>query len=145
MISPLSKPHMAPPKRAKTHLVSLFLRGRALRITEVHEPEIDTGHHCSFYSTCSRWRQQRTVLRQQHGERFGDLSYALGGYSSRQEGGQNIDGPIEQWKPNMEAVKATIEFAKSTRRLQPKVADEESRSVEEAEERRQLRMPSPSS
>ena len=32
----------------------------------------------------------------------------LGGYLSRQEGRQNINGPIEQWKPNMEAVKAMI-------------------------------------
>ena len=98
-----------------------------------------------FLFKCNRWVQQRTILRRQHGQRFEDLSYALGGYSSRQEGGQNIDGPIEQWKPSMEAVKATIEFAKSTGRLQPKVEDEESREEEEAEERRQLRMPSPTS
>ena len=48
-----------------------------------------------FLFSCSRWTQQRTRMRQQHGKRFGDLSYALGGYSSRQEGGKNIDGPIE--------------------------------------------------
>ena len=56
------------------------------------------------------------------------------GYSSRQEGGQNINGPIVQWKPNIEAVKATIKFAKSTGRLHPKGQDEESREEEEAEE-----------
>jgi hypothetical protein len=80
-----------------------------------------------FLFTCNRWVQQRMILRQQHGERVGDLSYALGGYLSRQEGGQSIDGPIEQWELNMEAVKATIEFAKSIGRLQPKALDEESR------------------
>jgi len=96
-----------------------------------------------FLFSCRRWRQQRAKLRQQHGQRFGELSYALGGYSSRQEGGQSIDGPIKYWKPDIEAVRATINFAKSTGRLQPKVQDGESRDEEEAEERRQLRMPSP--
>src|SRR5689334_14783009 len=38
-----------------------------------------------FLFACSRWRQQRAKLREQHGHRFGELSYALGGYSSRQE------------------------------------------------------------
>ena len=95
-----------------------------------------------FLFACRRWRQQRAKLRQQHGERFGELSYALGGYSSRQEGGESIDGPIERWKAGMEAVRATIEFARSTGRLQPNVRDEESREEQEAEERRQLRIPS---
>lgn len=95
-----------------------------------------------FLFRCSRWVQRRTTLRQQHGERFGDLSYALGGYSSRQEGGQNIDGPIEKWKPNMEAVKATIVFAKSTGRLQPNEQGLTSTEEAEAEERRLLRIPS---
>lgn len=98
-----------------------------------------------FLFACRRWRQQRAKLRQQHGERFGELSYALGGYSSRQEGGESIDGPIEQWKADMEAVRATIEFARSTGRLQPNVRDEESREEQEAEERRQLRIPSAAS
>ncbi|KAF2259126.1 hypothetical protein CC78DRAFT_621284 [Lojkania enalia] len=92
------------------------------------------------------WRQQRAKLRQQRGQRFGELSYALGGYSSRQEGGgQSIDGPIQHWKPDMEAVRATIEFAKSTGRLQPNVQDEASRDEEEAEEWRQLRISSSAS
>ena len=89
--------------------------------------------------------KQRAKLRQQHGQRFGELSYALGGYSSRQEGGESIDGPIERWKPSMEAVRATIEFAKSTGRLQPNMQDEENREKQEAEERRQLRIPSSAS
>jgi hypothetical protein len=32
-------------------------------------------------------------------------------------GGQSIDGLIEQWRPNMEAVRVTIGFVRSTRRL----------------------------
>jgi len=98
-----------------------------------------------FLFSCRRWRQQRAKLQKQHGRWFGELSHALGGYSSRQVGGQSIDGPVEQWKADMEAVRATIEFVKSTGRLQPNVADEESRDEQEAEERRQLRIPSSAS
>jgi hypothetical protein len=98
-----------------------------------------------FLFSCRRWRQQREKVKQQHGQRFGELSYALGGYSSRQEGGQSIDGPIEKWKADMEAVKATIEFAKSTGRLQPNERDRASRDEEEVEEQRQLEIPSSAS
>jgi ribonuclease HI len=94
-----------------------------------------------FLFSCSRWVRQRAKLRRQHGERFGDLSYALGGYSNRQEGGENIDGPIERWKPDIDVVRATIEFAKDTGRLQPSEQDTAS-AEEEADERRQLRIPS---
>lgn len=59
----------------------------------------------------------------------------MGGYSTRQEGGQSIDGPIELWKADMEAVRAKIEFARSTGRLQPNVQDEENREEQEVEER----------
>jgi hypothetical protein len=73
-----------------------------------------------FLFSCSRWTHQRIKMKQQHGRRFGDLSYALGGYSSKQEGGKNIDGPIEHWEPDIKVVRATIQFAKSTGRLQAK-------------------------
>jgi hypothetical protein len=49
-----------------------------------------------FLFCCRKWERQRQKLWLQHGGRFGDLSYALGGYSSRQEGGESIDGPIER-------------------------------------------------
>jgi hypothetical protein len=81
-------------------------------------------------------------MRQQHGERFGDLSYALGGYSSRQEGGKSIDGPIERWKPDISMVRATIQFAIDTGHLQ--ASDQEAASAEaDLSERRQLQIPSP--
>jgi hypothetical protein len=96
-----------------------------------------------FLFVCRRWKQQRIKLRQQHGQRFGELSYALGGYSSRQEGGQSIDGPIERWKPDIKVAKATIEFAKNTGRLQLNEQDSTSREEEEAVERRHVRIPSP--
>ncbi|KAF2258889.1 hypothetical protein CC78DRAFT_477029, partial [Lojkania enalia] len=79
---------------------------------------------------------RRAKLRQQHGQRFSELSYALGGYSNR---------PIQHWKLDIEAVRATIEFTKSTGRLQPKVQDKVSRDEGEADERRQLRVSSSAS
>ena len=97
-----------------------------------------------FLFSCGRWTQQRSRLRQQHGNRFGDLSYALGGYSSRQEGGENIDGPIERWKPDINVVKATIQFAKDTGRLQPNEQDAAS-TEDDRNERQALRIPSPTS
>ena len=36
-----------------------------------------------FLFSCRRWVQQRIKLRQQHREWFRDLSFILGGYSSR--------------------------------------------------------------
>jgi hypothetical protein len=66
-----------------------------------------------FLVSCRGWERARTTKsRQQHGERFGDLSYALGGYLSRQEGGRRIDGPIERWKPDIDVVRATIDLQK---------------------------------
>jgi len=91
---------------------------------------------------CRKWERQRQKLRLQHGGRFGDLSYALGGYSSRQEGGKSIDGPIERWKPDMEVVRATIQFAMETRRLQ--TGSQGTASIEEDNnEQQQLRIPTP--
>lgn len=51
------------------------------------------------------------------GVRTRDLSYALEGFSSHKELGESIDGPIERWKPNIEVVRATIQFAIGTERL----------------------------
>jgi hypothetical protein len=97
-----------------------------------------------FLFACRRWVQCRARLRQQHGDRFGDISYALGGYSSRQEGGENIDGPMGKWKPDISVVRTTIQFAKETGRLQPK---EQNTTTAEADlnERRLLLGPSPTS
>ena len=95
-----------------------------------------------FLFSCRRWAQQRIKLREQHGDRFGDLSYALKGYSSRREGGRNIDGPIECWKSDISIVKATIKFAKETGRLHLSVQDAESTEAD-VNKRRLLRIPPP--
>jgi hypothetical protein len=94
-----------------------------------------------FLFLCSRWTHQRIKMKQQHGRRFRDLSYALRGYSSKQEGGKNIDGPIEHWKPDIKVVRATIQFVKSTERLQAK--NQEANTEVDLIEREQLRIPSP--
>lgn len=97
----------------------------------------DTESIAHYLFSCSRWAQQRIIMRQQHGRRFGDVSYALGGYSGRQEGGKSIDGRIEHWKPDIRVVQATIQFAKDTGRLQA--------NNQEADliERERLQIPSP--
>ena len=53
-------------------------------------------------------------------ERYGDLSYILGGRSSHKKpDGSDLDGPRERWKPNVAAVRATVKFAMKTGRLNP--------------------------
>jgi hypothetical protein len=79
-------------------------------------------------------------MRKRHGDRFGDLSYALGGYSVAREGGSSSDGPLEKWKPDIEAVRATIQFAKETGRLLQSTGHEAGREVD-INERLQLSVP----
>jgi hypothetical protein len=44
-------------------------------------------------------------------ERYGDLSYMLGGRSNhRKPDGSDLDGPREKWKPNVAAVRVTIKL-----------------------------------
>ncbi|KAF2462633.1 uncharacterized protein BDR25DRAFT_248431, partial [Lindgomyces ingoldianus] len=93
-----------------------------------------------FLFCCRRWERPRQKLRMQLGERFGDLSYTLGGYSSRQEGGESIDGPIERWKPDIEVVRATIQFAMDTKHLQS-VSNDTARAETDNNERQRLGIP----
>lgn len=44
--------------------------------------------------------------------RYGELSHALGGYSDASQ-----DGEQSKWRPDMRAVRATINFALATKRL----------------------------
>ena len=66
-----------------------------------------------FLFTFQRWRGPRNTLREAHRPRFGDLSYALGGYA-----GPEKDGDVLKRKPDMDAVRASIKFAMETRRLE---------------------------
>ena len=56
-------------------------------------------------------------MRRIHATRYGSISFALGGYSTHEIAGVRTDGRVEEWKPNQEAVRATIDFAIATRRL----------------------------
>lgn len=60
-------------------------------------------------------------MKSAHGRRFGNISYALGGYSDHKENEKIVDGEKDKWRPDWQAVKATIEFAKATGRLQYQV------------------------
>ena len=71
-----------------------------------------------FLFECSRWRQYREKLREVAGDRWGDLSFFLGGRTEQTKpSGELLDGPRKSWKPDMEVVNRTIEFAVATGRL----------------------------
>jgi len=72
--------------------------------------QIESIPHLLF--TCRKWEQHRANMRAEHGSRYGELSYALGGYNN-----VSRDGDPTKWKPNIKAVKATIEFVLATKRL----------------------------
>jgi hypothetical protein len=69
--------------------------------------------------SCPRWTDERGELRQTVGDGSGDVPYLLGGWGPKKNvrTGQFVDGPRERWKPDMEAVKATIRFLEKTGRL----------------------------
>jgi hypothetical protein len=127
-------------RTGKTSLKVYLYKIKAAATAECECGLVESIPH--FLFCCRKWDEQRRKLRLQHGERFGDLSYALGGFSSRQEGGQSIDGPIERWKPDIGVVRATIQFAIDTGRLQ--TGSQDTASIEEDNnERQQLRIPTP--
>ena len=66
-----------------------------------------------FLFRCTKWREQRTRLREisTKAGRW-DTSFFLGGWS-----GVTIDGVKDKWKPALDAVTATLDFAISTKRL----------------------------
>jgi len=70
-----------------------------------------------FLFACQRWKDERQNMKTAHGNRYSNLSFALGGYSNFERNGERVDGEISKWKPNWEAVKATIALARATGRL----------------------------
>jgi ribonuclease HI len=70
----------------------------------------ETIHH--FIFECPRWLLERQQIRNINRQRWGDTSFYLGGWTSRE-----IDGDMSKWRPHLEAVRATIAFAKATGRL----------------------------
>lgn len=66
---------------------------------------------------CRRWRTERKELWEavKDRSRRGDMPYLLGGWSGRKNPmGKYIDGEASTWKPDMGAVRATVDFAVKT-------------------------------
>jgi hypothetical protein len=49
------------------------------------------------------------------------VSYALGGYSIAERDGKKVDGEKDKWQPDLNAVKATIDYAIKTGRSQRQI------------------------
>ena len=73
-----------------------------------------------FLFHCPRYEHLRGDMITKAGQRYGDLSYMLGGRSSHQNAdGSSRDGPVEKWKADLTVVRTVIKFALSTERLSP--------------------------
>jgi hypothetical protein len=95
---------------------SLFRINRAESDQCSCQEDIESTEHFLFH--CKQWDELRQPMIQAMGDRFGDLSYALGGRSSRLNAeGKPVDGTAAGWKPNMEIVKVVLNFAVKTKRL----------------------------
>jgi hypothetical protein len=71
-----------------------------------------------FLFQCRRWDHPRNDMIQAMGDRFGDLSFALGGRSGQVgTDGKPVDGDLSRWKPNLEVVRTVLRFARNTGRL----------------------------
>lgn len=68
---------------------------------------------------CERWNHLRGGLKERAGQRWGDISYLLGGRSSRRHPitRRLIDKP-EKWRPDCKMVWETVRFLKATGRFQ---------------------------
>lgn len=72
---------------------------------------------------CRVWKAERQELRTsvKDKSRWGDMSHLLGGWSGRKDPkGKFVDGEPTAWRPDLAAVKATIEFAIKTGRSTPR-------------------------
>jgi hypothetical protein len=74
-----------------------------------------------FLFLCPRWKNERQAMKSAHGSRYWDVSYALGGYSTAEREGKKVNGEKGKWQPDLNAVKATIEYAIRTGRLQRQI------------------------
>lgn len=73
----------------------------------------DTSRHLLL--ECQRWEEKRKVLRPKVGNRWGDLSYMLGGWNSwKDRRGNTLDGAQEKWKPVIPIVRAVAQFVLAT-------------------------------
>jgi ribonuclease HI len=68
---------------------------------------------------CPLWAIQRKTLQAVAGDRWGDVSYLLGGWGRRRDtnSGKLLDGEKDNWKPDLTVVKATVQYLQETGRL----------------------------
>jgi hypothetical protein len=71
-----------------------------------------------FLFLCLRQRNGRQAMRVARGSEYWDVSHAPGGYSTAERDGKGINGEKDNWQLDLNAVKATIEYAIETGRLQ---------------------------
>ena len=67
---------------------------------------VETIEH--FLFRCKKWTEQRDVMFKCSRTRMGNLSFFLGGKAASDD---------DKWKPDMQAVRAAIQFAMATKRL----------------------------
>ena len=81
--------------------------------------KVESIQHFLFY--CPRWKDKRSNLQKTMADRWGDLAYALGGWSGRKDRrtGKFVDGPCERWEPSRKVLKAVIQYVRDTKRFQP--------------------------
>jgi hypothetical protein len=68
---------------------------------------------------CDNYAEARKALREAAGDRWGNASYLLGGWSGHKgvRTGKLVDGPREIWKPDLKVIRASIRFLYQTGRL----------------------------
>ena len=92
-----------------------------LKIVDTDDCQCGEGEesiqHVLLY--CPRWVAAKAKLQVAGAERWGDVSYLLGGWGQKKhwETGEPLDGPKEKWKPDLKVVKQTIRFLQQTGRL----------------------------
>ena len=66
---------------------------------------------------CPTWTTARQRLREAAGDRWGDVSFLLGGKSRKSDPMTRMPIDGDRWKPDMKVVRETITFLKSTGRF----------------------------
>jgi len=98
------------------------LRGFLAKLGIEDSPACDCGERVEtvrhFLLHCPRYQSLRSEMMEEAQDRYGDMSYMLGGRSqNRRPDGSWIDGPKASWRPNVKIVQAVIRYAIATGRL----------------------------
>jgi hypothetical protein len=115
-----SAQHAAPNTGTNVSRLNTYLSKINIVDTDRYECGItETVPH--FLFACPRWKNERRAMEAAHGNRYWELSYALGEYSTAERDGKKRDGEKNKWQPDWSAIKATIEYAIKTGRLQRQI------------------------